>query len=393
MAVVAETALEAWELLRASEAASRFMTYGGGKAVLVAGFWWLLDPVTGVPVYAIAGENDDVHAAMNALGYSEATHDRGVAVHDAIVSAFGYSTPKVLGKRRRPEHDDMHAVVAGTKRYRGGSADDYLYDLNQAKAVGEKSFYDQSAMSSNDAVMSGTMAPSQSAAFMRKRLRQALSRVPRGVKAVKKPLRFIRVRRDIAEFALNSGVVQYRLGTSSGSFSSWTGLSNGMPLVFTLADLSNYTEITSLFDQYRIVKIETTFIPLENGGGYEMGSGGAVAAQALKAVLPVILYCADENDSTSGSEAQLLQQENVKMSRLDRMIKYSFKPVPYISDGTGRTKVLGGWCQSNNPSVVHYALKVNCLWDTLWPVDATNSTQAHRFVMLHKFVIEAKSVA
>lgn len=403
MALVGETAVEAWELLRASEASSNFMTYGGGKAVLVAGFWWLLDPVTGVPVYAIAGENEDVHQAMNALGYSEATRDRGVAVHDAVMSALGYKTPKVLGVRRRPERNDVHGVGAGVKRYRGGSADDWRYEQlqDEKRAKQDYWYFDQESnswkqhqpnMSANDVAMSGTSARSSNSSFIRKRLRQALSRVPRGVKNVKKPMRFVRVRRDICEWKIDAGTLKYQLGIMSGSMGGFVAGANGLNLSFTLDSLQNYAEITNLFDSYRIVKIVTTFIPLESAGGYEIGPSGSATGAVLQAVHPVLLYASDENDVTSGSESSLIQQENVRMTRLDKMFSYSFKPVPYVSDGLGRTKVLGGWCPANNPSVIHYGLKMNVLADTLWPVDGTNSTQAHRFLMMHKFVIEAKTV-
>lgn len=122
---------------------------------------------------------------------------------------------------------------------------------------------------------------------------------------------------------------------------------------FKLSDLPNYTEFTSLYDQYKINKVQVTFIPKINGAMLNAG-----------AQLPVIHSMIDSSDATPPATlAEMMENEDVKSTRGNQLHKRYFTPKCqtklYEGIGTDGYAVSrrNPFISTDDPAVPHYALK------------------------------------
>lgn len=120
---------------------------------------------------------------------------------------------------------------------------------------------------------------------------------------------------------------------------------------FSLANVTNYTEFTALFDMYRINGVKVRFMPRAN-------SSEAGTNQGLVKFFTVVDY---DDVSVPTSISQLLQYENVKITNTARDHTRYFKPkiaaqVFQNAVGTGYAP-RSGWIDCDNPTVEHYGLK------------------------------------
>lgn len=132
----------------------------------------------------------------------------------------------------------------------------------------------------------------------------------------------------------------------------------GLAVKFTLADLPNYTEFTSLFESYRIYKIVARWIPL-NG---ESGWNGSSSSANLNAGL--LVSAVDYNDATVETAAQLQEK---RMSEIWNAYKehyvtiYPRVAVPVYAGvttfGYGDSQRL--WLSTNNAAIEHYGHKLS----------------------------------
>lgn len=140
----------------------------------------------------------------------------------------------------------------------------------------------------------------------------------------------------------------------------------GYGLSIALTDLQNYSELTALFDQYKIDKVIFHFLPSWNNGEVlQLGAG---------VTLPWIFYYADYDDDTAPTSLSFpYQRQSLKFKLFDSPFKVSVNvkpttalllsstdPVPALGDiksGTDFSKK-AAWCDMTHPDITHYGLKV-----------------------------------
>lgn len=120
--------------------------------------------------------------------------------------------------------------------------------------------------------------------------------------------------------------------------------------VFKLSDLSNYTEFTNLFDQYRINAVKFQIVPGFNGTD-------AITQTSLLSIHSAI----DHNDVTDPvNVSDLMQYDTYRRTRATRGHKRYFKTnlLTPISDSGGDTTTWGKWVSTENPGAEYYGLKL-----------------------------------
>jgi len=120
----------------------------------------------------------------------------------------------------------------------------------------------------------------------------------------------------------------------------------------SLNTLPSYAEFTTLFDQYRILRLSLTFHPLQNE-----------AVNATTAATPGIFTVVDYDDSTTlASLTQTLQYANAHWHDGYRPFTVTFKPhiavASYAGSFNGYTNLKDQWIDSSSFNVIHYGLKV-----------------------------------
>jgi hypothetical protein len=127
----------------------------------------------------------------------------------------------------------------------------------------------------------------------------------------------------------------------------------------TMAQLASYTQFTNLFDQYRIDKVDYTFIPGQNvsdatNNTYENSGTGC---------LPTLLIAADLDGASTAitTESQLLQYGHHVKHRLDT--PFTFSVVPRVSTALYVPTSVGfgipdgpQWVDSSSSLVPHYGV-------------------------------------
>lgn len=112
---------------------------------------------------------------------------------------------------------------------------------------------------------------------------------------------------------------------------------------FALNQLPNYTEWTSLYDQYKICGIRQKFVFDKNSS--EMGAVG----------VPNLISVNDWNDTNAlTDEAEALQYASYKSKRLDKPISRYFKPTMAVGQEIKKSQ----WIRTSNTSETHYGIKV-----------------------------------
>jgi hypothetical protein len=117
----------------------------------------------------------------------------------------------------------------------------------------------------------------------------------------------------------------------------------------TLSSLNDYASYTSVFDQYRIMGIESIFTP----------SNGALLTTTIGHVHSVLDY----DDNTSITPAQALDYPNCIISNLGDTVVRSFKPHIALAAYAGGVftsfaNTTGQWIDCSSSGVVHYGLKI-----------------------------------
>lgn len=130
---------------------------------------------------------------------------------------------------------------------------------------------------------------------------------------------------------------------------------------FKLSDLPNYTELTALYDQYKITGVKISFIP----SATEYNSAipqGATVAQGFNPFMSAIDY---DDTTTPTSEDQLMEYGSLKRSGPGRI--HSRYIVPKVLQEvyrsvatTGYRPISGQWLDIAQPDIPHYGLKVWC---------------------------------
>lgn len=163
----------------------------------------------------------------------------------------------------------------------------------------------------------------------RYRKRYSRARVPRTKLTDNTPYRFKRT-------------VQFPAVTSS------VGASYGA-LTFSLAQLTNPTEFTSLFDSFKISGIKLVFMPRISESNGPAGSQG----------FGTFIYSPDYDDGTvPSSSIELLERQSHRVKQIGstRPFKIFLKPSAGVTlvGGFGQTK---GWSDTANNGILYYGLK------------------------------------
>jgi len=149
---------------------------------------------------------------------------------------------------------------------------------------------------------------------------------------------------DVPRLRLKRGkVYTFSRSTSMVVVSATSPTSVGYGLQFTLADLPNAAEFTSLFDQYRIVQVALTYFPsVPNTGS--------------------IYTAIDYDDASTPTFAEISQKETLQVNQTNQSFTRVLNPAVdtqlYISVGTAYAVQTGLWIDSVNASIPYYGLKV-----------------------------------
>lgn len=148
---------------------------------------------------------------------------------------------------------------------------------------------------------------------------------------------------------------------------------------WTLDQLPGYTEYTSLFDQYRIKKVDV-LIQTKN----PIGSGPFGYSPVR------IMGTPDFDDSTPAStESDIQQYQNLQVWRPNTDKKFTIIPriakAAYSGAFTSYSNDPAGWLDVASPSVRHYGLKV------LITADTGSGDDTCRFNVISRVYLEFKS--
>jgi len=135
---------------------------------------------------------------------------------------------------------------------------------------------------------------------------------------------------------------------------------------FKLSDAPNYSEITAMFDEYRIKMVRMKFYPryLPN----EMLNSGTGTSAS---VTPRLFIAIDENDASTPSNInEIREYPNMKVYQTQQPIQFYLKPkISTAVYGSGVFSSYGQpkniWLSSASPNVAHYGAK--------WAIDAQNT--------------------
>lgn len=186
------------------------------------------------------------------------------------------------------------------------------------------------------------------------------------------PYRFIRTASSNANTA-NALPISIKTNSITGRPEFTTGLtsSTNMALVFQLGRFDIYLggslassapmpgsgEFPTLFDEYRIEKVDIMVLPSYSGSDIHTGSS---ASQ-----LPWIVHSVDETDATSSSSDDLMQHQDAKWTQLIQGIKpywlRTLKPsvaMTVTGSGTAAEIKTSPWLSTDNINTNHFGMKL-----------------------------------
>lgn len=144
-----------------------------------------------------------------------------------------------------------------------------------------------------------------------------------------------------------------------GALASDPGSDQFGGFTYSLNSLPNYTDFTTLFDQYRVDKIRVTFYPRQNVTNGTFPSPTTDTVQSCQVFSVVDLD--DGNAPTSLND--VLQYQNLKTTRGLQVHSRTFKPgveIAQTNNGTlaGSMVKMSPWLDCTVASVWHNGLKV-----------------------------------
>jgi hypothetical protein len=129
------------------------------------------------------------------------------------------------------------------------------------------------------------------------------------------------------------------------------GYDFGASMKFRLSDTENSSELTALYDRYKITGVKVKIIPLSN-----TASAGGLS------YLPELMYTFDTDDSSVPTET-VMRQKCAKTKRLDKPVSIFIKP--RVAGTLWQNALASGYSIAPNtyincstPSVEYYGLKL-----------------------------------
>lgn len=357
------------------------ITVGAGKAILAAGFWYILDPLTGGPVYAIAGDDPRVHSIMESLGYTSNAEEAGHVIREWFQKLFGYgmttespagpyTTAVSEGAPSRPSRVRTNLILRDQ-----GSRKNFP-KMAYRTTTGRKRQRSNSVVAT-PRVMAIPAAPSMLRVMPKRRGTKRIYTQTRQL------VRFLSMQIAYDGTDVSYGVSgQVNMSTSGGNIDNlgfhWSGGSFGY--VVRLTDFNEFLDIKNSFDQYRIKSCSFTFIPARDEG---------IVNSSFQ--LPVLVAAEDKDDvSLTGlTTEKLSSKQGMKYFRLEDPFTLRIKPTPWTNESTTqpKSKILGGWLPTVNDSVKHYGLKVRPILNSL---SVTANGANYLFTLMVKISVEGK---
>lgn len=173
------------------------------------------------------------------------------------------------------------------------------------------------------------------------------------------------------------------------------GVSFGGALKFQLGHLANVSEITSLFDNYRIRAVKIDIMATFNSGESYINSAPGVSQTSTVGIIPTMHYTIDHDDATAPTNVVMVMENSyAKSKRMDRPFSIVIKPRAQQMIGTtAGASAVGGilpsstWIDNAATNVNHYGLK---FWVENWPVTSVVNTAAVQFICT--YYLDAKNV-
>lgn len=154
---------------------------------------------------------------------------------------------------------------------------------------------------------------------------------------------------------------------------------------FNLSQASNISEITNLFDNYRIVRVKLMFNLSGNSGEISGANGFPI---------PLINYAYDPDDNTApAARTNVLENGYCQTRRLDKPFSITLTPRAQQSvtggvGGAGGLLPTSTWLDCNSPAIQHYGLK---FWIDQFPFDST-AQYTYALTITPVYYLEAKNV-
>lgn len=177
--------------------------------------------------------------------------------------------------------------------------------------------------------MKRTRLPSSNQKAMVAKKVQKVNSKARIYKQPTNPIRFVRRNADYGAVPL-SGVT----GT-------------GISFTFRLSNVAGYSELVSLYDQYKINAVALTFIPRMTAITSTLTAGNIENVRCLTAI--------DYNDSTAPTGPDVVREyENCEVRGItEQFTVYIDKPKIFDTSSTSRT----AWIGTSSATTLHYGLK------------------------------------
>jgi len=136
--------------------------------------------------------------------------------------------------------------------------------------------------------------------------------------------------------------------------------------VFKLNDLILPTEFTSLYDRYKITRVQFRIQLIQNPSAtWQVGAPTSNTPANTVNTYPKIWYCPDYDDSSSESIDQLRQRARVKCKILapNKFVIINVKPAILVQDyvsaiSTGYSPAWNKWVDAGNGNVPYYGIKL-----------------------------------
>lgn len=368
------------------------VTIGAGKAVFVAGLWYILDPITGAPIYAIAGDDPRVDQVMQALGYTQSAREAGLVLREWFAHLFGYnmssspagpSTTRVSDNApRRPPRPIDQSI--SQSRPLGTNFEQMAYASSSRRRKRPRTSYDVA----NVAVPSSSIpvAPSMKAMLIRRQRAPGRRRITTSTRTL---CRFVqlayRKNANVMEFLSNLDANWTSVKSNSAVAGDGFVYSNNcVGMVFKLVDFPQYTDLTNAFDQYRMKYVSITFMPARY-----TGEPSDANPPADFSVIPTWLFAEDRDDVNFGPnyENVLASKQGMKFTRMSEPFTIRVRPQAWTNtSNVSKTKVLGGWIPTTVADAIHFGLKAMPLPSGI----ANSETYGYNLCMCIKASFECK---
>lgn len=154
------------------------------------------------------------------------------------------------------------------------------------------------------------------------------------------------------KYTITKGTV----GIANGANSNYNGIS------FKLQDIPNYTELTTLYDEYRITRVTIILMPRSASLGQTNSASSGNVNQQYSNVQPFITVIDYDDATPPGARSDLIQYGTAKQHLPNRMIRRTLQPCVAVQ--TYKTAVSSGymakrrqWLDCADDTVPHYGFK------------------------------------